>query len=352
VSDLDAPLRLTEFLRLRRADLLARWQPTDPIAPLLDRIAERAASPDAPHRTMLEAVDDSFDLPGAIDQLGRLRDCVLELWHPARPDDVRGFNRAVDAAIHELVDRFTAKHARLYAEAQHAVRVREDVLAIVSHDLRNPLGTIDLSASLLMQRAGNDGRMRKQLEIIRRSATRMAHLIDDLLDMASIGAGRLSLASERVDAGDIITEVSETHMQQAAEAHVELVVDNQLDGVELACDRARLIQVFGNLLGNAIKFCRAGDRITLTATGDDTQARFEVRDTGPGIAASEIPRIFDPYWSAQRHATKGTGLGLYICKGIIEAHGGTLTVESNLGAGATFVVSLPACGLASARVVG
>ena len=232
-------------------------------------------------------------------------------------------------------------NARLYAEAHQAVRVREDVLAIVSHDLRNPLGAIDLSASMLMQRTGNDARMRKQLEIIRRSSTRMEHLISDLLDMASIQAGRLSLTLEPHDAAQMVAEVIDTHAALAAERQIDLHADAHVAGVTLRCDRERLSQVFGNLMSNAIKFCRPGDQITLRATADATHARFDVCDTGPGIAASELPRIFDPYWSAQRHAKKGTGLGLYICKGIIEAHGGMLTAASEVGAGATFTVTLP-----------
>jgi PAS domain S-box-containing protein len=232
-------------------------------------------------------------------------------------------------------------NARLYAAAQQAVRVREDVLAIVSHDLRNPLGAVDLSASMLMQRTGNDARARKQLEIIRRSTMRMEHLITDLLDMASIQAGRLSLTLEPHDAEQLVIEAIETHAPIAAERQIDLHADAHLDGVTLRCDRERMSQVFGNLISNAIKFCRPGDQITLVATADERHARFEVRDTGPGIAASELPRIFDPYWTAQRHGKKGTGLGLYICKGIVEAHGGTLSAKSELGAGATFIVTLP-----------
>ena len=231
-------------------------------------------------------------------------------------------------------------NARLYREAQQAVRLREDVLAVVSHDLRNPLGAIDLSASMMMQKQ-LDARTRKQLEIIRRSTDRMEHLITDLLDMASIQAGRLALDKTPSDAGKLVAEVVDMHASLAAEKQLQLTARTSLDGVTLLCDRDRIAQVFGNLLSNAIKFCRPGDRIEITGTSDGTRAMFVVHDTGPGIAADALPRIFEPYWSAKEHAKQGTGLGLYICKGIVEAHGGTLTADGAPGEGATFTITLP-----------
>jgi PAS domain S-box-containing protein len=231
-------------------------------------------------------------------------------------------------------------NARLYHEAQQAVRLREDVLAVVSHDLRNPLGAIDLSASMMLQK-NHDPRTRKQIDIIRRSAIRMEHLITDLLDMASIQAGRLALERGPHDAGALIAEVVEMHASLAAEKQVLLTSRTTLDGVMIQCDRERIVQVFGNLVSNAIKFCRPGDRIEIAGKSDGARATFTVRDTGPGIAADALPHIFEPYWSAKQHAKQGTGLGLYISKGIVEAHGGTLAAESTPGAGATFTITLP-----------
>jgi signal transduction histidine kinase len=231
-------------------------------------------------------------------------------------------------------------NARLYREAQEAVRLREDVLAVVSHDLRNPLGAIDLSASMLLQK-NHDARARKQLEIIRRSASRMEHLITDLLDVASIQAGRLALDKTPNDADKLVAEVVDMHASLAAEKQILLTARTSLHGVAIQCDRERIGQVFGNLLSNAIKFCRPGDRIEITGSSDGARATFAVRDTGPGISADALPHLFEPYWSAKQHAKQGTGLGLYICKGIVEAHGGTITVASAPDAGATFTVTLP-----------
>lgn len=231
-------------------------------------------------------------------------------------------------------------NARLYREAQQAVKLREDVLAVVSHDLRNPLGAIDLSASMLLQKS-HDARTRKQLEIIRRSTTRMEHLITDLLDMASIQAGRLVIDKAPHDAGRLLADAADMHASLAAEKQISLTLDSEVDGVTILCDRERMGQVFGNLLSNALKFCRPGDRISLRGRSDGKRATFSVRDTGPGIAPDALPHIFEPYWSARHHAKQGTGLGLYICKGIVDAHGGTITVESAPDAGATFTITLP-----------
>jgi signal transduction histidine kinase len=114
-----------------------------------------------------------------------------------------------------------------------------------------------------------------------------------------------------------------------------------LGDVKIECDRDRVLQVLGNLIGNAIKICQPGDSIAVTCVPAGGEALFAVSDTGPGIPEAELPHLFEPYWSAERHAKKGTGLGLYISKGIIEAHGGRLWVESKQGEGATFYFTLP-----------
>jgi signal transduction histidine kinase len=145
----------------------------------------------------------------------------------------------------------------------------------------------------------------------------------------------LAIEAKDEPIGPLVDEVLETARPAAADAGISLrtEVDRSL---VVHVDRAPLLQVFGNLIGNAIKFCSAGDSVTIRAEPRGRQVVFAVTDTGPGIPPEDVKRIFDPYWSGQRHARKGTGLGLYITKGIVEAHGGRIRVKSEPGSGTTF----------------
>lgn len=221
-------------------------------------------------------------------------------------------------------------------------RLREEVLAIVSHDLRNPLGTIRTSTEVLL-RTTDDARALRHLSAIERAAGRMDRLISDLLDMASIQAGRLSLDLRPTPAVALVDEAFAAHEPLALAKGIVLQRRPAPDGVTVRCDRERIFQVLANLLGNAIKFCKGGDGVTLGVEPGTHDAVFTVADTGPGIADEDIGRIFQPYWSASRHAKRGTGLGLHISRGIVEAHGGQIWAESRPGCGATFQFSLPLC---------
>lgn len=231
-------------------------------------------------------------------------------------------------------------NARLYRDAQAAVRGREDILAIVSHDLRNPLGAIDLAATLLATAVAGDARASRHLDAIRRSANRMERLIGDLLDMASINAGKLAIEPSPVEAGELVNEVLDLNEPLASQRGIRLLRDCRLDGVQLNVDRNRITQVFNNLLGNALKFCKDGDVIAVRAAHDGDRVQLSFSDSGPGISGTELPHIFEPYWSGRgQHA--GTGLGLFISKAIVEAHGGDIAVSSIEGRGATFALTLP-----------
>jgi PAS domain S-box-containing protein len=238
-------------------------------------------------------------------------------------------------------------NARLYREAQDATRAREEILAIVSHDLRNPLASIDLGAVVALQSGDLGPTARKPVEMIHRSASRMEHLLRDLLDTSSVQTGRLTLEKTIEDAAALMASVKEAYEELANKNGIALVCECDLKGVQICGDRSRLMQAFGNLLGNAIKFCGRGDVVTLRARVED-KIWLSVADTGPGIADDELPHIFEPYWSAKRHANRGTGLGLYICKAIVEAHGGEISVESKLGKGTTFSMRFPMVESASA----
>jgi signal transduction histidine kinase len=235
------------------------------------------------------------------------------------------------------------ENARLYREAQEAARMREQVLAIVSHDLRNPLGAAKLAADMVMKRAQQQSEplLAKQAQTIQRAAVRMERLIGDLLDMSSIHVGKLSIDRRPRAADGLLREAAEIHEPIAAEHGIEFTVERPVADLQVLCDRERILQVFSNLLGNSFKFCAAGARVTLRSQRDGDDIRFEVADTGPGIPPDEQRHIFEPYWSAERDGKKGTGLGLFITHGVIEAHGGKIWLQSEPGEGTTFFFTLP-----------
>jgi signal transduction histidine kinase len=212
---------------------------------------------------------------------------------------------------------------------------------MVSHDLRNPLATVQLAATMLLSRAEPRAPERRQLEMIARSCRRMEKLIDDLLAASSIQAGRLAVTLRPEPAARLVTEALELQRGAAEERRLRLVWSGGLEGVVIPCDRDRVLQVFANLIGNAIKFCRPGDAITLSGERTDGAVRFTIADTGPGVPGEAAPHLFEPYWSAPEHARRGSGLGLYISRGIVEAHGGRIWVEDAPGGGASFSFTLP-----------
>jgi signal transduction histidine kinase len=225
-------------------------------------------------------------------------------------------------------------------ELRVAVRSRERVLAAVSHDLRNPLNAIQATSAALLAQLAGDQRWRRHLEIIVRSCMRMEHLIADLLDMASIGAGRLSLDSTPEHADEVLREALDLHQPLADEKRITLARSSSAEGALIMCDRQRIMQVFENLIGNALKFSRSGDTVRLGAVRDDRAVCFSVEDTGPGIRPELLAHLFDPFWSGP-DSPGGVGLGLYIAHGIVERHGGRIDVESAPGRGTRFSFTIP-----------
>ena len=235
---------------------------------------------------------------------------------------------------------------RLKDEAQRATRIREDVLAVVAHDLRNPLSTILMSARLLQEPAGDDSALAaKHGGRIVRAATRMEDLIEDLLDLAAIEAGRLAVDPQPIGAQSLATDALEMMLPIALAKSLELTARIEEPDLLLSCDRGRVLQVFSNLIGNAVKFTPSGERITLLGTvAGDSKYRFTVEDSGPGITPDQLPHIFDRYWQARNSDRRGVGLGLSIAAGIVAAHGGEIWVESELARGSAFQFTLPRVG--------
>jgi signal transduction histidine kinase len=237
--------------------------------------------------------------------------------------------------------------AELHQRALDAVRARDDLLAAVSHDLRSPLQTIVMSTAVLAKRGAEDACVSAHLARIRRSAEHMDRLIRDLVDTAKMEAGCFTVEPRPCDVAKVVAEVIDTMAPAAASKSICLGAErDDAPGVPRAdlvapVDEGRLVQVLENLVGNAVKFTPAGGTITVGAARGVGEVRLWVRDTGPGIPAEHLPCLFDRFWQARQTARLGSGLGLFISKGIVEAHGGRIWAESELGAGSTFLVTLP-----------
>lgn len=322
-------------------DLLTAMQEGQPLLLAdirLESLAERAYGPE--HVEMLTRLDPRSAITVPLAAQGR----VLGVLTLGQSESERRFDER-DVRLAEELARLASNaivNAELHQRVTEAVTLRERVLSVVSHDLRSPLAAIDLAAAVLLELPAIRGLafVQKQLTLVRRNVGRMSRLIGDLLDMSSIQSGRLSLEREPCALAPLLAETLEAHQDAARGQTITLESDVRIDEHVLApCDRDRLHQVLSNLLGNAIKFCEAGAEITLSAEVEGQEARIAVIDTGPGIPEPELPHVFDLFWKNARH--RGTGLGLFIARGIIEAHGGRIGVESEERRGSTFWFTLP-----------
>jgi signal transduction histidine kinase len=242
------------------------------------------------------------------------------------------------AAICAVIDSLQKARAR----AEEARRSRERLLGIVAHDLRNPLTAIRTVATGLGRAAPE---LAPRVERIDRAVTRMDDLIRDLVDMTRIEHGELVVSPGIELVGSMLDEAVELHAPSARAQGITLSIEGSTPAAAVACDRGRIMQVLSNLVGNALKFTPSGGQVRIGYEERDHVARFEVADTGPGIRAGDVERVFDPYW---RGDNRGTGLGLFIARTIVEAHGGRLGVESSPGEGARFWFTLPRANAAAA----
>jgi PAS domain S-box-containing protein len=230
---------------------------------------------------------------------------------------------------------------------------KNQFLGMAVHDLRNPLASIVLSAGTIARGTVGDVNEDQQevLEWITDSANSMLRLVNDLLDVSTIESGKLNLQTEPVDLSDFLQHAVALHRSRAAEKGIELeLVLPEGEPVETSVDPQRFRQVVDNLVSNAIKFCEAGARVDVSLGVEDDSAVIAVADTGPGIPEQEIESLFQPFARTSTTPTGGeqsTGLGLVICRKVVEAHGGEISVTSQVGHGTTFTVTLPLAGPAA-----
>jgi len=333
-----------EELRIdRRLPHLAR-QVLEPRRPyLMERVTpETLASltQSEEHLHLLRALDPQsiMGLPLAI--RGQLIGVMILI--SATPDRIYGRDdMRVAEPVAELA-AFAIEHGRLYQTALNATQLRDEVLGVVAHDLRNPAATIIMQATAMKRRGREpERRNQKAIDSILRTARRMNSLIDDLLDVTLIEAGQLRIDYARLPTRQLILDAVEPQRPLASSGAIDLVLQLADDLPDVRGDQDRLTQVLANLIGNAVKFTPVEGRVTIGAASRDSEVLFWVADTGCGIAPEGLPHVFDRFWQAVKGAHHGVGLGLPVARGIVEAHGGHIWVESILGRGTIFFFTVP-----------
>ena len=247
--------------------------------------------------------------------------------------------QATAAALHRASSYDAERQKR--RDAELLAQGREQVLGIVAHDLRNPLNLIGLTNQLLPEETRSPER-RKVADINARAVKQMNRLIDDLLDTVRLQAGALSLNIENVSVDEIVRQTAAGARAAADARNIDLQVLTPAPDLTVRADPLRLSQIVGNLLGNAVKFVPGNGRVTLRASRDGPNILFQIEDSGPGIPPADVEHLFDKFWQGRKGDRRGVGLGLTIAKGLVEAQGGRIWVETVLGAGSTFSFTLPA----------
>ncbi len=289
------------------------------------------------------ARDTNADVPALVESERFIEDEVVRKERAAA-DAVVVVERAERAALLEAEREETDRDlARERARADHAVSTRDEFLGIVSHDLRNMLhamvGFADLIAKDVASSSQSE-RVTNHTQRIRRSAARMNRLIGDLLDLASIDAGRLAVTREVGDLALVLAEAMDSFHVQAASSGVALTTEIAPALPTVPIDSARVLQVLVNLLSNALKFTPRGGRVAVHIAPEAEAIKVTVSDTGAGIPSDKLEAVFERFLQV-KDDRRGVGLGLYISKCIVEGHGGKIWVESEEGKGSVFSFTLP-----------
>jgi signal transduction histidine kinase len=296
-------------------------------------------SPEASYRSLLNEITATSAIRAPLVVRGRvvgiLRLAMAESGRRYAPQDL---DLARELSHHAAL---AIERARLYREAQVALAARDDLFAFVTHDLQNYLATIRVSAgSLAAQHGSGRPNGHKQVDLISRTVAHMARLIEGLRDATMIDTGQFTVATTPQDITALVSEAVETLAPQAEVKSLRLTAQLAGELPMVACDRDRMLQVIANLVGNAIKFTPRNGEIRVAAVAVDGAVRLSVSDTGPGIPEAQLARVFDRYWRGGGSG-HGAGLGLFIARGIVEAHGGRIWVEQAEGGGSAFRFTLP-----------
>lgn len=235
--------------------------------------------------------------------------------------------------------------ARQVEREQQAVRARDDLVAVVSHDLRNPMTVISMLCGMMQKAFSSEGphtsrRISSAIDTMQQAAGRMNVLLEDLLDTSKIEAGRYVVKPVALDVNQMFEEAYSLLAPLAMEKGIDLSF-NAEPGLQIKGDPERLFQVLSNLIGNAIKFTPRQGNIGISAMSNGEEIVFSVRDSGEGIAPELLPYVFDRYWTQTENNPTGSGLGLYITQGIVQAHGGKIVAESEVGRGSEFRFTVP-----------
>ena len=239
------------------------------------------------------------------------------------------------------LQRLLDERTQALSSSHEALDLRDEFLAIVSHDLRNPLSAIALNTQLLERLvSAGDPRLARISRSLATSIAQMQRIISDLLDLAAIEAGKLSVQLRPGDARRPIEEAVEEARSATADRSIAIAAVLGPDPLAAHFDPGRIAQVLGNLIDNALKFTSPGGRISVEGRNAEHVVEIRVRDTGPGLRPEEIAVIFDRYRQVEKRGRKALGLGLYISRSIVESHGGRIRAESAPGEGSTFVFTL------------
>jgi signal transduction histidine kinase/CheY-like chemotaxis protein len=273
----------------------------------------------------------------------RVFGCMIWASRAPRRYGVRHLETATDLG-HRIA--LTLDNDQLLKASQRAVRAREELLAIVSHDLRTPLSAIATTASNLLRATPDEG-LQREAAVILSNSRRMDRMIRDLLDFSQLEAGSLRVELRRENLAQLVRHAVESARPMAARHRLVVEVTEDAKDLEVLCDRERIFQVMSNLVGNAVKYTEAQGRIKVRLSRMPAEALVSVMDSGRGIAQHELPALFDRYFQGQNrpvlHGANGAGLGLYIARGLVEAHGGRMWAESAPDEGSTFCFTLPPC---------